>query len=131
MEADAAYRRFVLPLSIFLMGGGLMLACGSFFLPVTGPAPFIRSESTNQIIFFALSLFLAFDGLGLLLKHRWAWMALQIYCLAGILLFPLGTLDPMMRSRMGIAGILIGTLLNGVMFAGIYWGAAPVFRRRC
>jgi hypothetical protein len=126
--AEAAYRRFVVPLSIFMIVGGMFLSVLFCFVPITSPFPFVTSERLNRIIGLMISIFLVADGIGLLLRSRVAWYALLAYCGLGVILPVLGAFDPNSWQRHGGYEMLpFGAVLNSVIAIGIYLGTRPAF----
>lgn len=125
---DEAYRRFVVPLSIFFIFGGMIGVPISCFAPITGAVPFVTSERLNRLLFVLISMFLAADGIGLLLRNRIAWYAMLAYCCVGAVIPILAAYDSRFREQFGgYEPAVLGTAFNSIIAVGLYLGTRPVF----
>ncbi len=129
MNPITAYRTSVLPLSIFLALGGVILAAMAWVVrvPITWPFPFIEHEAVNRHLFGIVSLVCSGIGVGLLFRSRVAWYALLAYMGAGVLLPAISIFDDHAVASRSLAFPILGSLLNGVIGVGLYFALRPAF----
>ena len=129
MNPAKAYRTIVVPLSAFLVLGGIILAVCFWVVhvPITWPFPFVQGATLNRHLFGIVSLACVAIGIGLLFRNRVAWYALLVYLSVGVLLPVVSTLDTRTIASRGSAFPILGSFLNGAIAAGIYFAVRPAF----
>jgi len=136
MDPGRTYRTSVMPLSIFLVLGGTILAALAWVVrvPIALPFPFVESEALNRHLFGIASLACVGIGVGLLFRNRVAWYALLVYLGVGMFLPAISALDAKAVALGGNAFPVLGTLLNGALGIGLYFALRPAFvdaKRQC
>jgi uncharacterized membrane protein len=128
--AETAYRSSVLPLSIFLMLAGTILAVCFWVvrIAITSPLPFVESEMLNRHAFGFVSLACVIIGLGLMVRNRFAWYALLVYLAIAVVIPAMLVFDTRSVAHQGVAFPIVGSLMNGCVSIGIYLALRPAFR---
>lgn len=129
MNPARTYRTSVVPLSAFLVMGGMILAACAwvFRAPIASPFPFIESEALNRHLYGVASLACVGIGVGLFFRNRVAWYALLVYLSVGVLLPAISALDARTVASRGFAFPILGSLLNGAVGVGLYFVLRPAF----
>lgn len=129
--AERAYRTSVLPLSVFLVLGGTLLAACAWVVrvPITSPFPFVQSETLNRHVFGLISVVCVIIGLGLTARNRIAWHALLVYLGICVLIPAASAFDANSVALRGVAFPLVGSLMNGFIGIGLYLALRPAFAR--
>ncbi len=126
---ERVYRTFVVPLSVFLVLCGMILAALAWVVRVsiTSPFPFVESEALNRHLFGIASVACVGIGVGLLFRNRFAWYALLVYLSFGALLPAISALDATAVAMRGFAFPILGSLLNGAIGVFLYFVLRPAF----
>ncbi len=128
-DPGRAYRTSVVPLSIFLMLGGVFAAVSVWVVraPITLPFPLIESDDLNRHLFGSVSLACVAIGIGLILRNRLAWYALLVFLCIGVVLPVISALDARIVAMAGFEYPIFGGLLNAAIGIGIYIALRPAF----
>lgn len=129
MTSERSYRIAVIPLSIFLVLGGITFAALAWVahVPMSSPFPFIESESLDRRLFGVAGVVCAIIGVGLFRRNGVAWYALLVYLGLGVLLPAVSVLDAETVAVQGYAFPIAGSVLNGCIAVGIYFAMRPAF----
>jgi hypothetical protein len=127
--AERAFRIAVLPLSIFLVLAGTTLAVCFWVarVRITSPFPFVESEVLNRHAFGLVSLACVIIGLGLMVRNRFAWYALLVYLVIGVVIPAMLVFDARSVARQGVAFPIVSSIINGCIGIGIYFALRPAF----
>lgn len=131
MNGERSYRRVAVPLAIFMVVGGTILAAcfRCTRIPIASPLPFVVSDTLNRQLFGLLAFTSVAIGIGLVCRNRIAWHAMLIYLGLGVALPALWVFDERTVSSTGYAVPILGSILNGALGAGLYFGICPTFAR--
>jgi hypothetical protein len=137
-DSDASYRWTIIPLGILCTFAGVFTTVYMWVLrlPITSPAPFVRSQELNQRLFGAIGIYCLLMGIGLLLRWRIAFYAFFAYIAFGVVVRWIAAFDPEFWKPFGVdqSGRVVITVVAILFDLAIgyfvYRFGTPAFRNR-
>lgn len=122
--ASKAYRWGALPFGCFLLMGSVLLPVVSWLTPDHGlNLPPLENARSVRFVVLGLALFLFVDGIGFVLRRRWALNAFLVYGIVGTLWHvAVGFLFANHEI------LRISPLINGLFLCGLWHVMRPAFR---